>query len=576
MSRRKTVRYAVPALVAVVSAVLAGCSGPPSTTSGNSPGIASTGGTGPAKFTPISDVASCPSGPKGTLNFVGDIGGPYARNFNPFSASANTGAQQAFVYETLLQFSLSQSKVVAPWLASAYSWSDGGRKLTFTIRSGIKWSDGQPFGAADVAYTFNLLKKDPATNLKGIVFNTVTASGNTVTMTFAKPEYTELFYIGTQYIVPQHIWSKIADPSKSLNLNPVGTGPYLLKQLTSQTLIMTANPHYWRPDSPCIKTISAPPYVSNNSADLAMETGQGQWGGLFVAGMSHYTGTAGHEYWNPPTNDVALYPNLTLPVFKSTALRQAISAALNRPKIEQLGEQGEEEPISNQTGIILPRDKSQLAAQYQSATFSPSVAKAKSILKHAGYTYSSSGQLMTPAKKPVAFSVIAPAAFSDWIAATQEVVTELKGLGIDARLSTVANVQWVADMENGSFQMGIDAGELGPNSFYQYDGWLLSSAKVGSLAPTNFERYSSPKANALINSYLGTDSTAVQNKDMAGLESIMVNDVPVIPIYYATDWGLYETNHISGWPSPQDPYEIASSYDTPQNEVVLLHLKWKG
>lgn len=569
--KRGLLTRAFIAVAACGSMAIAGCSA----TSPSSVGQASSGNAG-GKYTPISDVASCPGGPQGTLNFVGDIGGPYARNFNPFTAAANTGAQQAFVYEPLLQFSLSQSNV-APWLASSYAWSDGGRALSFNLRHNIKWSDGKPFTGADVVFTFNLLKKDPATNLKGIVFDSITATGPySVKMTFSSPEYTQLFYIGSQYIVPEHIWATISDPSTALNLNPVGTGPYLLTRLTPESLVMTANPHYWRPDSPCIKTIDAPPYVSNTTADLAMEQGGGSWGGLFVAGMSRYTSTAGNDYWNPPTNDVALYPNLKEAPFNSLPLRQAVSLALDRNKIEQLGEQGEETPVSNRTGIILPRDSNQLAPQYAKDNFAPSVARAKSVLKAGGYKWDSSGTLLTPAGKPVAFSILAPAAFSDWIAATEEVTAELSALGIHATLDSVANTQWVSDMEFGHFQMGIDAGELGPNSFYQYDGWLSGSAPIGSLAATNYERYSSSQATSLINSYLGTDNPAAQKADMAGLENIMVNDVPVIPLYYATDWGLYVTKHISGWPSPSNPYEIASSYDTPMNEVVLLHLKWKG
>ncbi|MBO0802166.1 MAG: ABC transporter substrate-binding protein [Nocardiopsaceae bacterium] len=549
----------------------AGCSAPKPT----SVGQASAGNSG-GKYTPISDIASCPSGPQGKLNYVGDIGGPYARNFNPFTASANTAALQSFVYEPLLQYSLSQSRV-APWLASSYAWSDGGRSLSLNLRHNVKWSDGKPFTSADVVFTFNLLKKKPATNLKGIQFSSVKATGPySVTMTFAKPAYTQLYYIGTQYIVPQHIWAKIGNPSTALNLNPVGTGPYTLTKLTTQSLVLTANPHYWQPHSPCIKTIDAPPYVSNTTADLAMEQDTGTWGGLYLPGMSRYTSTPGNDYWNPPTNDVALYPNLTEAPFNSLPLRQAISLALNRNKIEQLGEQGEETPISNRTGIILPRDRSQLAPRYAKDDFAPSVTRAKSVLKAAGYTWNSSGTLLTPAGKPVAFSILAPSAFSDWISAVQEVTAELSRLGIKAKLDSVPNTQWLQDMEFGHFQMGIESGQLGPNSFYQYDGWLSNSVPVGHLASTNFERYSSSKADSLISSYLGTQDPATQNTAMAGLEKIMVNDVPVIPLYYATYWGLYVTKHISGWPSPSNPYEIASSYDTPMNEVVLLHLKWKG
>ena len=60
----------------------------------------------------------------------------------------------SFVYEPLLQFDKLKPGVITPWLATAYAWSDGGKKLKFTIRTGVKWSDGTPFTTADVAFTF--------------------------------------------------------------------------------------------------------------------------------------------------------------------------------------------------------------------------------------------------------------------------------------------------------------------------------------------------------------------------------------------------------------------------------------
>jgi peptide/nickel transport system substrate-binding protein len=48
-----------------------------------------------------------------------------------------------------------------PWLATAWAWSNSDKTLTFTIRNGVKWSDGVAFSAKDVVYSFNLLKKNP-------------------------------------------------------------------------------------------------------------------------------------------------------------------------------------------------------------------------------------------------------------------------------------------------------------------------------------------------------------------------------------------------------------------------------
>ena len=63
------------------------------------------------------------------------------------------------MYEPLLYVNPLQQGKTTPMLASSYKWSAGNKPLTFTIRSGVKWSDGTPMTANDVAYTFNLTKK---------------------------------------------------------------------------------------------------------------------------------------------------------------------------------------------------------------------------------------------------------------------------------------------------------------------------------------------------------------------------------------------------------------------------------
>ncbi len=89
------------------------------------------------------------------------------QTFNPFQ-STSTGYtthavdlyhQPLFVYNTL-----EPDPGADPELGMSYAWSNGGKTLTITTRSGVKWSDGKPFSAADVAFTFNLIKKYPALN----------------------------------------------------------------------------------------------------------------------------------------------------------------------------------------------------------------------------------------------------------------------------------------------------------------------------------------------------------------------------------------------------------------------------
>ena len=57
---------------------------------------------------------------------------------------------------------------MTPWLATVSQWSNGYKTLTFTIRQGVKWSDGQPLTAADVVYTFNAMNHDKAIDLNAL------------------------------------------------------------------------------------------------------------------------------------------------------------------------------------------------------------------------------------------------------------------------------------------------------------------------------------------------------------------------------------------------------------------------
>ncbi len=88
----------------------------------------------------------------------------------------------SLVYEPLWQFDTIKAGTSYPWLATAYNWSNGGKTLTFTIRSGVQWSDGSAFTPADVAATFNGVNSNAAANVNGLpaLASPATVSGNQV------------------------------------------------------------------------------------------------------------------------------------------------------------------------------------------------------------------------------------------------------------------------------------------------------------------------------------------------------------------------------------------------------------
>ena len=165
-------------------------------------------------------------------------------NFNPFQSA--TELHGTYLIYAPLEIVSPVDGSYTPYLATGYSFTNP-TTLVYTIRTGVKWSDGKPFSPADVVFTFNLLKKYPALDGNGIwsQISAVSASGNQVTFTFKAANVPFAGTIAQTPIVPQHIWSSIT-PVKYTNTRPVGTGPFKLSSFAPTQYTLTKNPSYWR------------------------------------------------------------------------------------------------------------------------------------------------------------------------------------------------------------------------------------------------------------------------------------------------------------------------------------------
>src|SRR5215472_8211752 len=179
------------------------------------------------------------------LVVVANAGQVYTRSFNPYVSTSlgNANSSTALVYEPLLMFNtMRQAQAPTPWLATKYAWSNGGKTLTFTIRRGVKFSDGKPLTAADVAYSFNLLKNNPTLSPPTPPPTPTSATApnaTTAVLTYSQPQYANLYLIGGMYIVPKHIWQHISNPATFADANPIGTGAYVVSQFSQQKYTLT-------------------------------------------------------------------------------------------------------------------------------------------------------------------------------------------------------------------------------------------------------------------------------------------------------------------------------------------------
>jgi peptide/nickel transport system substrate-binding protein len=522
------------------------------------------------------------SGSSGTkaVTISNEQGTTWTCGFNPFNGSVNF-LSFGTEYEELTYVNGLKSGATTPWLATNYAWSNGNKTLTFTIRKGVKWTDGKPFSAADVVYTFDLLKKNPALDLNAnwSVLQSVTQNGDKVVFNFKAPAVPNFYYIAGQTpIVAKHIWSSIKNPTTYKDEHPVGTGPFTMSSCSPQVIKYKKNPGYWQAGKPTIDTVYYPAFTSNDPANQQLASGKAQWGSQFIPNINQYylKKSPDNHYWFPPVVNVAVYINQTDPILKNLPVRQAMAYAIDRSKVSEVGEYGYEPP-SNQTGIVTPTFSDWLdQGLAKKVDYNPQ--KAEQILQQAGYK-KSGGIYQTPDGKPLSFTMINIGGYSDWVASAQIVAEELKAVGIKVTAQNLSSQTYDSDVYNGHYQLAYDGNQTaGPSPYYELRSLLYSkgSAPIGKTAGSDWERYSNPATDKLIEDYAATADATKQHSIVQQLQAVMVNDIPVIPVTEGVDWYQYNTKDLTGWVTKGDRFARPAAYVNPDWGVMLLHLKPKG
>jgi peptide/nickel transport system substrate-binding protein len=532
-------------------------------------------------------LAACGSGSSaasanssGVLN-IGMPNGPLTNNNNPFlSSSASSSLGYKFmIYEPLAMLNMVKpADPGKPWLATKWTWSNNFSTLNVTVRDNVKWSDGQAMTAGDVAFTFDLLKKFAALNTNALPVQSTSVSGNQATINFASPQFVNQYKILTQtFIVPQHVWSKMSDPATDTVQNPVGTGPYTVKSFTSQTVVLDERGSYWQ-TLPKVKELRYTSYNDNNAQTTALTNGAAEWAFVFIPNAKTvYTSKdpAHLQLWFPPILGVhGLWFNTTKAPMNDPTLRKAIAMVINRKDIFNEGEAGYFYPeVTNITGIPTPAGNSFLADKYKSSNVTPDVAGAKQLLTGAGYKYNGN-TLLTPAGKPVTFTLSDPAGWSDYQTDLAIIKDNLSGIGINASIDKANEDVWTKNVDTGQFDAVMHWTNNGatPYDIFQtiMDGAQYKPVGQGGVNG-DYGRYNNPTATAALKEYADATDDAARTAAMDKLQDIMVDQMPMIPTSAANAGGEYSTKHWVGWPSADNAY--APAQPTQPNALdIVLHL----
>jgi peptide/nickel transport system substrate-binding protein len=500
---------------------------------------------------------------------------PMVDNFNPFIATSTGYTVHAtdlynlplFVFDTLRP-----SQPPIPELGTNYAWSSGGRTLTLTIRSGVKWSDGQSVSASDVAYTFNLLARNPALNVgwpqpTPLTASATAPSASTAVLTFSQPQYASLYDILQTVIVPEHVWNSVANPATYTDASPVSDGPYVLHQFSSQGFTMTINPDYYAKSTLRVPEVDFPSYTSNANLVPPVASGQIDWAGNSITGIqqNYLAKSPDNHTWQSSVpylsdnNVVGLWFNVTKKPLSDPAVRQAISYGIDREALSVDGESNTEPVETTSSGLMLPADQSylnpSLAGDLPSGSDS---AKVKSILTADGYTMA--GKFWEKGGQKIAFSIMDPVQYSDYYEDSQLIAQQLNAEGFDVTVDGIPGTNggnvWAGYVNDGDFSAAIHWGAQGLTPYFFYNNWMnySQSAPVGKTAGGDWGRFDDPAAQAALNEYASTNNATTQAQAITKLENIMSTQVPVAPLLLGAAWAEVSTRDYTGWPSASNEY----------------------
>lgn len=401
---------------------------------------------------------------------------------------------------------------VAPGLAQSYKFSADGKTLTFTLRQGLKFSDGSPLTAKDVVASWNYYITDKASVNLGLVapIRSVSADGaNEVIFTLTKlyPSLPTVVGYATFPIFP----ASFRDNLNSFWQRPISAGPYALSAPVgdSTKISMAVNPYYWG-KKPIVKHVEFDTIPDANTRVLQVESGQMDIADTLPPTVVRHLSSPVKPNLVPLViGGVYIYVNDRKAPLNNVNVRKAIAVAVNRSQINSIVYSGENVPSLGFWGT-----KSQFyqADPQLSAAANPGLAK--TLLKG------------TPCQSGCTLTMHIQSGFDEFTEDAQVVQQDLKVVGINLQLEQLDPAVDGQDLNNGNFQLELNtcAGPADiPDTMLQLG--LLSNGGIDAL----FSGYKNPAMDAAANAAIAS-SGAARLTATRTINKLFAQDMPYIPL----------------------------------------------
>ncbi|MDA9558232.1 ABC transporter substrate-binding protein [Vibrio sp.] len=493
----------------------------------------------------------------------------FVRNFNPYLGATNLHTTTDFIYEPLVVFNEMQGNKPVFRLAEDFKMADDLLSVTFDLREGVKWSDGEKFTADDVVYSFKLVQGKPELDQSGI--------NSWVSKVEKLGEYQVKFHLkdansNAPYeivkvpVVPQHVWSKVKNAATFTNENPVGTGPFTeIDTFTSQLYIQCRNEQYWDADNLDVDCLRMPQIANNDQFLGKVVNSELDWSSSFIPDIDRTYAAANqsHHYWNPPSGTQAFVVNFKNPdpakgeALTNVDFRRAFSMALDRQTIIDIAFYGSGTVNDFASGLGYAFEAwSDEGTHKQFQKFNTyNVDGAKKLLSKAGFKdVNKDGFVDTPTGKSFELLIQSPNGWTDFNNTVQLAVEQLAEVGIKAKARTPDFSVYNQSMLEGTYDVAYTNYFHGADPYTYWNSAYHSSLQNGDGLPRfAMHFYKNDKLDGLLNSFYKTADRDEQLDIAHGIQKIIASDQVTIPVMSGAYTYQYNTSRFTGWWNEKNP-----------------------
>ena len=501
-----------------------------------------------------------------TVSGNGDFGFPSVYTISPKGQGYMT---LSYIFDTLMW---KDESGLIPYLAEDYSVSEDGLTYTFQLRKGVSFTDGTPFTAEDVKFTFDYMKEHPYKWVSvSMVEEASVVDEHTVEIKLNKTYNPFLSDVaGSLPILPKHIWENVTEPETFTEPEAaISTGPFILENYDSAagTYTLKANEDYFYGDVQIDKLVIA--NVSGGDSKEALLSGEiaAAPNISYKAAMSSKDSPEYTVLEGPGLSVTRLYFNFDEEAMAVKEIRQAMYHAVNLDEIVEKAYGGAGYPGS--AGHVQPGTPWYNPDVRQ---YAYDVETAKKMLSEAGAADSNGDGILEYNGEEMSYTLT----FTENDEKLAELlVSYMKAVGIELVPQSADDATVKAAISEGNFELAFNTnGSFGGDPVFLSRFATVGADGAPSVTGQGGTTWESEEYNRIYNESAVEQDDAKRHQQVNELQEIIAEELPCLTLYYKKAVAAYNNTIFDGFYYTPDGISIAVPFI--MNKLVFVSGQWKA